>query len=317
MKERAALYRFLAEAYLRPPDEAFLELAEEVLEPCLATELAGKFSWLFDFNVYPYASIYLDPSGMVNDPWSGFVAGVYRALGLELKSSAGLAAGDHLSAELEAVAVLLEREAGAENGVDALRARHGQQVLLFEQLLPWLPLFSHALRRADPAGFYGHIAEFTLEVALEHADEIVEDKAPAFSFTDAEDEMPVLSVSKKGAGAARAELGALITPARSGMFLSRQDIVGLARSLELPVRFAERAFMLESLVEAAADYGRLSALFSAFRRAAEEQRRVAETLQTEHPSLAPIWSDWRNKLEATVKELEALREGTGETACRL
>jgi putative dimethyl sulfoxide reductase chaperone len=317
VKERAALYRFLAEAYLRPPDEGFLGLAKEVIEPFSASDLAGLHSWLFDFNVYPYASVYLDPSGMLNAPWSDFVAGVHRALGLELSASANLAAADHLSAELEAVAILLEREAEGTRAVAMERARHGQRTLLLEQLLPWLPIFSQALARANDGGFYGRLGELTLALALEHAVELVTagDKAPTFAFAEAEGELPSPSVSKKGAGAARSALQALITPARSGLFLSREDIKKLARSLGLPVRFAERAFMLESLIEAA-DGERLSELFAALEQAAEEQLEEIVTLQGAHPKLATIWQELRRKLEGTVERLEVLAKNEVEAVHR-
>ncbi|CAN5443999.1 molecular chaperone TorD family protein [soil metagenome] len=317
--ERAALTRFLAGLFFGPPGEDALELAGEVpeLAPHLCADLAGDHSWLFDFNVYPYASVYLDPSGGLNAPWSGFVTGVYRALGLELQAGAGLAAGDHIAAELEAVTIMLEREAQAADEVAAARARHGQRALLFEQLLPWLPVLTHAVERVAGRGFYGVVAALTREALFEHADALLGgEAAPAFRFPEAEDELQHFLLSGKGrgpgkAGEARAALQSLITPARSGLFLSREDITRLGRRLELPVRFAERAFMLEALAQAAADQERLEALFGELRREAREQREAIERWGRAHPALAPVWEDWLGKLEATDERLLAFAKDFG------
>lgn len=97
MSGYAPLYRLLAGCYLAPPDAELLELAAEL--PELAAhraepELAQRYSWLFDFNVYPYASVFVDPSGMLQAPWSSFVGDVLGALGMGLSSDAGLAAPD-------------------------------------------------------------------------------------------------------------------------------------------------------------------------------------------------------------------------------
>lgn len=307
MSSYTPLYYFLARSYLKPPDEAYLEVAADIAElrPHLKGELEQQFSWLFDFNVYPYASVFLDPSGMLNAPWSGFVAGVYQALGLELSEGAGLAAADHVGAQLESLAVLTGRE--ADGGLEAQRSLHAQRSLLFEHVLPWLPSFVAAIERAD-RGFYRALARLSLGTVLEHAEALSAGvEAPAFSFAEAEEPVPTPSVSKKGAGEARQKLQSLVTPARSGLFLSRADIQRLGRELDLPTRFAERAFMLEALLSSAADSDKLGDLFGRLHAEAAAQGEVYRVLQSEHPALAPIWSAWRVKLESSQEDLESLK----------
>lgn len=300
MDDLAALYRFLAQGYLRPPNDDFLAAASAVpeLEPHLKTNLSDAYTWLFEFNVYPYASVYLDPSGMLNAPWSGFVAGVYRALGLEVAADAGLAASDHLSAGLGAVASLLEREAAATDELTRTRARHAQRTLLVEQLLPWLPTFSAAVRELD-AGFYGVLTEMTLSLSLEHAAELQAETARPFTYPKEETEV--------GAGA-KEQLTRFMTPARSGMFLSRETVVRLGRRLGVPVRFAERAYMLEQLALAAADAEKLDRFFLELKREAEEQTAALNSLQKTWPSLAPLWTAAVDKLERAAAELQQLSE---------
>ncbi len=313
MENLIPLYHFLARAYLRPPDDDLLELSQDVLSKDFSEDdLQDQFTWLFEFNVYPYASVFIDPSGMLNAPWSGFVSGVFRALGLEVGAGAGLAANDHVSAELEALAVLLEREAKARESQDNLavaRAQHGQRSLLYEQLLPWLPSFTNAIKRID-SGFYGELAALTEMVVLNHSGHLLaEGEVPAFSFPAAEDDISELpSIAKKKDGKARAVLQRLITPARSGMFLSREDITQLGRRLNLPLRFAERSFMLKHLLAAAADQDSLSKLFDDLGQLAATQQEVFLNWQREEPRLAPIWAIWQEKLEHSIAELNKLAE---------
>lgn len=262
-------------------------------------------SWLFDFNVYPYASVYLDPSGMLNAPWTDFTAGVLRSLGLELVAGAKLAAPDHIAALLEALATLLERQ---EDGdvLDSARARHGQQALLFEQILPWFPCFAAAIRRTAPEGLYACLSEVTLEALLEHA-QLFEGVPPPFAFPEAEPtalEIPL--VGKRKNEEVRRALRALMTPAQSGLFLGRADILRLGKQLGVPTRYAERVFMLEQLLSAAAEQERLAEGLKALADEARQQARGYLRLQETYPTLSALWDAWLEKLRGSELELTTL-----------
>ena len=275
-----------------------LELASELLDSPDLTVDAQQHTWLFEFNVYPYASVYLDPTGMLNAPWSGFVAGVYRALELDLALNAGLAAPDHLSAQLEALATLLEREEDAPPAtIEA--ARHAQRTFLAEHVLPWLPTFHFAVQRLA-AGLYASLSALALELATEHLNTLLTTKkAPHFSFPKPDD-------SNKEERA-RDELTKFFLPAQTGMFLSREDVMRLGRSLDLPVRFAERAFMLEQLALAAADAEKLDLFFLELKREAEGQLASFQMLRREYPQLAPIWEAQCKLLKVSVQKLGTLQ----------
>ncbi|MCA9838421.1 MAG: molecular chaperone TorD family protein [Trueperaceae bacterium] len=295
----AALYSFFARAFHHPPDNDFLNLARELpeLEPFLEQNLVEQYSWLFEFNVYPYASVFLDQSGMLNGDWAGFVTGVYEALGLELSLSAGLAAADHLSAELEALAVLCERSE-TQNEVEKQKAEHGQRVLLLEHLLPWLPSFSFAVSRIHE-GFYSMLVRLCLDTVLEHATDLIEETpAPTFHFPEASEAFSYQQPGdfKKKAGEAREQLQKLITPAHSGLFLSREDITQLGRKLDLPVRFAERPFMLENLVTSAADADLLDELFAEWKNLFNKEIRNFNKLGKEQVPLSSFWLEWQARL---------------------
>lgn len=306
MDDYAPLYRFLARIFLRLPDEATLGLASDLLDEPGLTVDPQRHTWLFDFNVYPYASVFLDPSGMLGAPWSGFVAGVYKALGLEVATDAGLAAPDHLSAQLEVLATLLEREAAATSKVEAERSKLAQKTLLTEQLLPWLPTFKSAVVRLDD-GLYGRLTELALDLTCEHAAALLgADSAPPLSLATQGE------LTEETDANARAQLERFYTPARSGMYLSREDIMTLGRRLGLPVRFAERSFMLEQLALAAADAGKLAELFLELRKLAQQHEAELASLQKAYPRLAGISRDQRGRLEATAAELLVLSRAVDE-----
>lgn len=292
--ERAYLYRFLARAYLAPPDGDLLAMASEIPElfPYLGEDLADRHTWLFAFNVYPYASVHLDPTGMLDAPWSGFVAGVYRALGFEIAPGAGLAAPDHVAALLEAMSVLLEREAEAESDLEAERARHGQRTLLIEHIAPWLPSFLSAVCRADK-GFYAALAGLTQEVVLDHLGEMRSGEAASPDLLEAPGEAPP-------------GLHRLLIRAHSGVFLSRADLTELGLRLGLPLRFAERRFMLDHLVRGAAERDLLALLIDLL--AAEVRGQHAELVAWTNsaPAAGNLWRPWLGRLDATAAWLAEL-----------
>lgn len=311
-----SLYTFLARVFHHPADDDLLELISDLpeLKAYRTKDLVDSYTWLFEFNVYPYASIFIDPSGMLNSDWAGFVTGVYDALGLDVKLGAGLAASDHLSAQLEALMTLCEREENAKTPELKARALHDQSVLLFEHILPWLASFVWAIQRIDK-GFYSECAQLTLDLCLEHAKSLIpsinQDSLAAFSFPAIEEDLKAVQPinAKQKAGEARSKLQSLITPARSGLFLSRQDIINLGRRLDLPVRFAERPFMLENLLTSAADADKLTTLFKNWLILLEKERQNFSDLQEKHTTLAFIWEAWLEKIatsQSYLKELELL-----------
>jgi hypothetical protein len=327
--ERAALYRFLARVYLAPPDDDLLALAADVpeLAPRVGAGLADRHTWLFDFNVYPYAGVFLDPSGMLDSPWAGFVAGVYHALGFEVAPSAGLAGPDHLAALLEALSALLEREGEADDALAAERARHGQRTLLREHLAPWLPSFLAAVRRVDD-GFYAEVGALTREVVVDHAAELGgatgaegADVAANPGPTGADREgvaadLPSAVGAEADDGDPPPGLTRLLIRAQSGLFVSRADLAALGESMTLPLRFAERRFMLDHLVRGAAEREALPELVTRVGELAARERAELVAWGSDAPALASTWRIWIDRLDATATWLAEVAVDGGELEWR-
>lgn len=309
--ERAGLYRLFGELFVDAPDEPLLTLAATVpgLAQAEASGMTERYTRVFVLNAYPFGSVYLSPDGAVGGEHAGFTGGVLNALGLAVED--GLAP-DHMSVLVGAVSALLEREAGARDGMRAERARHAQRSLLAEHLLPWAPHFLDAVARVDD-GLYAAAAAAERRLLTGHAGSL---------FGDNGDDAAV-ALGDGGRGPARehrsdadphesaappaaddvSPLVALTRPARCGFFVCRADIGAIAAELGLPVRFGGRAFMLESLVQAAAQAGAGDRLGDALARFATERRRVLEAWSSALPGLAHLWEVALARLDATVTGL--------------
>lgn len=302
--ELAGPYRLLAELLSAEPDAELLALAATVpaLRPHATQAAAARHTHVFVLNVYPFASVFLDPDGALDGERTALTRGVLGALGLRV--APGLAA-DHVSVLLDALATLLEREAAARSALDRDRARHAQRVVLLEHLLPWMPLFLAAIERADGA-LYGAAARLAGGLLSDHVGRL-----PASSHGS----VPTWNAAPRGPAepprterGRRDRLGWLTVPARSGVFLSRSDLAGIAGDLDLALRFGGRGFMVESLVQAASQADRTSELTDALARRVTAQRDEVAAWGRRLPQARPLWAPWLELSAATLARLG--RSGT-------
>ena len=133
-------------------------------------------------------------------------------------------------------------------------------------------------------------------------DESAADRAPAVGSDradpgDGADEGPRL----------RQVIRRLLTPARAGLFLGRDDLTRLGAALGFPLPALDRRIMLEHLFVAAGPAGLLPRLLDLLGAEAEAWIGVYRAWETAYPHAAPIWSDWRTRAENLRAELVALR----------
>lgn len=205
---------------------------------------------LFGFQLYPWASVYLGPEGMLGGDALRRVEGFWRAVGREVPKDP-----DHLASLLGLYAALMEEEAevrGAARGTlpdagdDAAPARaelvaRSRRALLEEHLAPWVFAFLERVR--DLGGrFHTAWAELlgrVLEAEVEAGGPL--DRVPAVL----EDVPTVPDPRSEGAGPF---LGGLLAPAVSGLILTRADLARIAAERELGLRAGERRYALEHLL---------------------------------------------------------------------
>jgi TorA maturation chaperone TorD len=286
---------------LLPLVNTFPELAVALADPADTAafdpdQLAADHSHLFGFNIFPYQSLFLDEASSLGGRVSEEVLEFYNRVGFSVLQ--GGECPDHIGLELAFLAFLSAGEADAwEDGQMpvAQRNRRWQRRFHDEHLLRWLPGLSRAVRQQGER-FYTALADLTLQLALEHRKDLANDlPAPRQDFQlppipdEIKNEMPSLN------GVALI----LLTPAYSGLYLSRDDISRLARPLNIPCGVGARQQMLTYLVQAAADDDRLPCLLESLQALVGAWSSFYTACKEGEPALAQISSVWLERLEGT------------------
>lgn len=265
---------------------------EQGPESALTGPNAVEHGRLFDFELYPFASIYLGPEGMLGGEARDRIAGFWRAL--DPVKSEPPDDCDHLSTLLATAAELAEAEE-ASSGQVAARWRHARRVFLWEHVLSWLPIW---LSRVDRLGspFYRRWGRL-LDAALSEQAEAL---GAAESLPLALRSAPELADPRKEGG--KVFLDQLLAPVRTGMIIARADLFRAARELGLGARIGERRYVLEALFSQAPD------------RLLHWLAREAECAAKEHRSRAEVLGEiahfWQDRAESTACLLAEL---AGET----
>lgn len=96
----------------------------------------------------------------------------------------------------------------------------------------------------------------------------------------------------------------LATPAQSGLYLSRSDLVVLARLSEGSFRFSERHRMLADVLRSTQSLEELSHLLDRLLAFCALHRDAYRELIETYPKAAPQLRPWLDRLEKTAQRLE-------------
>lgn len=225
------IFRALA-VFVEPPSPEHEPVAQ-TLDLGALPSLADHTD-LFDFQLFPFASVYLGPEGMQGGEARDRIAGFWRVLELEAPNDP-----DHLTVLLAAYGALLD-QAEAAPDEEAENWLHVSQVFLHEHVLSWLPLFLSKLG-ATGGEFYARWAGHLQLLLTVPELGVVGDRLPA-ALREAEE----LPDPREEGG--KAFLHGLLAPARTGFILTRDDLAGIAQGCELGRRIGERRYVLENLL---------------------------------------------------------------------
>lgn len=248
---------------------------------------------LFLFQIYPYASAFLGADGRMGGEARDRVAGFWRALGTEPPDDP-----DHLQALLGGYAWLVEAH-GRARGKAAQACRDARHAFLWEHLLSWVLPFLTKLRQIAPP-FYRGWAD-TLQIVLSR--ESAQLGPPTRQPLALREARPVPDPRRTGGDAF---LAALLSPARSGLVLTRADLARAARDRGLGLRVGERAYILRSM---ASQDSRATLEWLA------EEAREWAVLHDRGGSTAPEVADfWTRRASATGRLLGELRDDVAGAA---
>ena len=264
-------------ALLEPPAPALSPLAELLgLGPLPE---AAVHTDIFLFQLYPYASVYLGAEGMLGGEARDRIAGFWRALGPTPPSES-----DHLTTLLAFYAEICEHGAAATPAA-AERWHRGRKACLWEHLLSWLPIYLAKLDRLAPP-FYRRWGRLLREALIGEVETLGEQHRLALHLRAA----PPISDPREDD--LKTFLGSLLSPVRSGVLWTRDDLGRAARDLGVGSRIGERRYILEALL--AQKTGAVLGWI------AEESAAWADRLRAERDLWGPVMPFWIERAEATA-----------------
>ncbi len=283
--------RLLARLWLHEADAEALGLAADRLglpaaEP---VDLATAYTELFLLNVYPYGTVFTDPSGELNGPGAQHLAAMYAANGYEPPELAETAAPDHLGLCLGFMAHLEERRLDAQDYIS--------------ELLAWGPVCCLAVER-EPAAhpFYRSLAKLTRERLLarqtgSHGEAAAADVPRGELAVGLDEEVRLRDLVRF-----------FLAPARCGMFLSRGRLghIGLGLGLRLP--FGSRFDVAEALFQAAGEAGQVAPLIAALEAEVDVWRQEYARWADEQPNWRTAAGVWLARASQAIDRLDQMRQ---------
>lgn len=269
---------------IEPPSEEVQRFADLLdLGPLPS---ASEHTDLFLFQLYPFASVYLDSEGKMGGEARDRIAGFWRALDMVPPTES-----DHLTVLLAFYSRLRELEEQTD-GEGSERYRHVRTAFLWEHLLSWLPLYIDKMREVAPQ-FNRDWADL---LAATLAEEIEATYRPGQLPLHLREAQQI--VDPRGTDDGEALLGSLLAPVRCGFILLRDDLRRAGEELELGIRAGERSYVLKALLSQD-DKATLVWL-------ANEASRWADSHKAWSDLTGPIASFWSTRASTTASLLNDL-----------
>jgi TorA maturation chaperone TorD len=255
-------------------------------------EAAADHQHIFGFNVFPYESVFLDPSGQLGGDIVTSTIRDYRQAGYDADSTS--ASPDHIGDELAFLAFLNKAGAQAREQNNPAKAKlmgEYQRSFLDEHTLRWMPPLVLAIQ-GQRHPFYRAVATLMQETIMTHRKALGDLPSVIFKLP----EPPILLEDEKTGLREIADY--FLTTSFSGIFLSRDDIGRLARDNSVPRGFGDRQQMLVNLLKAAATYGDVGLVLSSLQ---ETTNSWAASYEAMANSSEPIQSatTWAKRVVAT------------------
>ena len=288
---RSRSYRLLGRLLRRAPqaDEiAYLQQIEVLparLPSEVATGAATRYQELFGLQIFAFESAFLGTERLIGGEIADAVLHAYKRFGFAPQQQTHH--HDHVSFQMDALAYLCDAEAHAledDQKQATATVRQFQSSFLQDHLLRWLAPLAIAIQRHSST-LYPQLVDFTLALVDDHVDSLA---GAQFAY-----ELPppprLLTQSET---TVRDIVDVLLTPAYTGLVISRRDIQRLAHVRRLPSGFGERRLMMTNLIRAAARFDDLSQLIDALGNFGSEWRDAYTALAGKHTHLSAAVRPW-------------------------
>lgn len=297
---RYALADLIGRQLLAPPTAA--DVAEAASLPELAAVMADgpealaiAYEYLFGRNVYPYESIYRDEELMLNTVAAEQVAHFYAECGFTLEYNVG--APDHIGLELILLARLIATEHTALAQLDHALVRWARQrtaTFLHRHIAAWAPIWVRAVQRIPAHPFYQTLTTLLLELLGSELERLAGEQISDTTYIPLQPANPTADETDLSA-----LIRYLITPAKSGIFLSRADCSMLARQLGFSIPIADRFTMARTLFETAGQFDQVGELIGMLRALFATELAELHRLSDTQPLWQPLLKPWVARLADT------------------
>lgn len=284
----------LAQLWLREPDDESIGRAVRELDfpRAAAAELAQAFSDIFLLNVFPYGSVFTDPSGELNGRGADVAARLFEVAGFDAPELRQVAAPDHIGLCLAAVEPVSARADAAP---------------FLRHLRLWAPVCCLAVEREPRAHpFYKTLARRTRDALVRSIprQSIVHAEQP-FALTVPQDDAAELSAAEMTLSDV---VSYLLAPARSGVFLSRSRMGEMALALGVRVSFGSRYEVARNMFAAAGETNSVDELLGALGGEIQEWTESYESWGRELPDWLDAADHWSGLARGTAVFISELGE---------
>ena len=280
------------------------ELAAAAPRPFDLNDAAATHYQIFAHDIFPYESIFRDPSGLLGTIYADQVKATYEHTGIHIKADY-----DHFGHELAFLAASCSAESGASSDQDNEAADQFEQLqrtFTQDHLLCWLPPFVTALSFSNQP-FYAALGRLTQSLVYDHMVSFSrarsEEPSSGFDKNSLPDPADFLQDSQTSL---KQIAGFLITPPYSGIYIGRSAITALARERQLPRGFGSRQQMLSNLFHTAAQYDLVPELLQDLTEHVNSwSHRYEEQLEV-FPKMSPWIRPWLQRVFNTVSALSKM-----------
>lgn len=281
------------------------ELAAAAPRPFDRDETAAAHYQIFTHDIFPYESIFRDPSGLLGGDYTDQVKATYKNAGIQITADC-----DHIGHELAYMAALCSAESSrlsSSNDDAAGRFEQLQGTFLREHLLYWLPPFITSMHYAGQP-FYGALGQLTQGIIYDHLLTLnLKNFVDHLIIPDVTDAPAVPDIFQNDQTNLKQIAGFLITAPHSGLYLSRSTISNLARNRELPRGFGSRQQMLSNLFNTAAQYDLIPDLLQDLAEHAGSWGEQYKSQMTDFPEMSEWIRPWLKRANGTADMLSKMR----------
>ena len=288
---------------LLPHVEQIPELASASPQPFDPEESAVEHQRIFSFDIFPYESIFRDPSGLVGGAYSSMVQDHYKQSAFRQ-----IVDCDHIGYELAFLAFLCVNQAtmlGNKQAAEAYRSTQLQQKFIQDHLLCWLSPFANALTFSGQP-FFAALGQLTLHLVYDHLLHLSTaysrwkerpDTDAGHVLAEAPDNLQENQTGLKQISRF------LLTPPFSGLYLSRSAITKLARNHKLPRGFGDRQQLLANLLRAAGQYDAVPELLLELTAISNTWNQAYQQQLANYPELERWIRPWQQRVTKTTDSL--------------